>query len=76
MTTTLITVEDLPQYGWIRRPSGRYVHPELSVEGCADRLRVFTEGEALTLTAATMSGRCEDCGAMHEPAAPVETAEA
>ena len=55
----------LTEYGWIRRPSGRYVHPELKADG-AERLRVFTESEALTLTAATMQGVCGDCDAVHE----------
>lgn len=68
--------EHLTEYGWIKRPSGRYVHPELPVEGRPDRLRVFTPGEAMTLTAATMAGRCEDCGEVHEPAAAEEPAEA
>jgi hypothetical protein len=75
VTHPIIHPEQLADYGWIRRPSGRYVHPELPAPGCRDRLRVFTEGEALTLTAATMAGRCADCGGVHEPE-PVEPAEA
>jgi hypothetical protein len=66
VSTPTITPSELAEYGWIRRPSGRYVHPELSVEGARDRLRVFTEGEALTLTASLMQGRCDECGAVHD----------
>lgn len=38
MTTPTIPAADLPLYGWIRRPSGRYVHPDFPVTGCSDRL--------------------------------------
>lgn len=65
MTTHRI---DLAEYGWLQRPSGRFVHPDIGTSGDGRR-RLFTEAEALTLTAASLQGVCEDCGTRHEASA-------
>lgn len=57
---------DLIDHGWKRRPSGRYVHPDLPLTH--GRRRVFTESEARTLTEGVMRDRCADCGEIHDPA--------
>lgn len=56
----------LAEYGWRRTASGRWVHPDMPpLDG--GRRRVFTEGEALTLTAAFIpDGVCEECGSVHD----------
>jgi hypothetical protein len=60
----------LESYGWLPRQNGRWIHPDLApLEG--GRRMVFTEAEALTLTAAQIDGVCADCGTVHEPA-PVD----
>lgn len=58
---------DLKTYGWIQRPNnGRWVHPDLPIDGNTQRRRIFTEAEALTLTAAQLQDRCGECGEVHE----------
>ncbi len=66
--TTTVTPEQLVEYGWIRRASGRYVHPDLPL--AAGRRRVFTEDAALTLTQAMAIDdvrECQDCGSTECP---------
>lgn len=70
--STLVEIleEHLAEYGWIRRPSGRYVHPELPLE--QGRRRVFTVGEAMTLTQAMLREQaptCDACGSDECPGA-------
>lgn len=62
--------EHLADYGWRRRPSGRYVHPDLPLAN--GRRRVFTVGEAMTLTQTMMRDdvdECADCGSDECPGA-------
>lgn len=64
-----VTIEHLAEYGWIRRASGRLVHPDLPLAN--GRRRVFTEGEALTLTQGMVRehAECADCGSNECPGA-------
>lgn len=67
-----LTERDLPDHGWLQRPSGRWVHPTFAAVPGSDRRRPFTTDEALTLTAAVVRERdeslplCPWCLTRHE----------
>lgn len=68
-TTDAYTTADLIDAGWRRTASGRFIHPGLPTVTGAERRRLFTEDEALTLHAAWYGSPCPDCGAFECPGA-------